>query len=618
MPAPVSDAPARDELYKRLLHHQIAWKEHTAGVGEQGATAEAAGRWYFPARRWAENLLPHFRGPVLAHLEALAIPRHAQVQHVLSSQVFALNLAAPFFAHPDKLSAFLCDDDDERVVRVEAEVAGVNNPFHEPGTRGEKRTSADLGVWIESPRGTELVLLEVKLTEGGFGRCSKGAKGGVACDSGGRQLVLGGGGGCPLTKPPYERTYWRLLNELAPLRLNLLQEPGPCPFRDHGYQLMRTQLLAAALAADPAEGLVDARFGVLVHDGNASVRAALEAWVPGGRALPWRDVVRRPQHFEVLGALGWVRFFVDDPDLGDWARAMLARYFPPPAMPQGLAPLGRVRRPPAIEPAPAAVATSLPTTGRVRFAPPPPPARPPAVRAGHREAVRWMGSPAFLELKALHDRVLGPAALHYRPAEAGVVLVSLDPDAPCSVGFRTDDDDDAHELGPTTAVLDADALAARQAAHRAWLGGLVRSSKEERAVAAWVRRALTDGLRAPGLAPAWRFVASEWRLVDERGAGQKLDLVLVNAETGDLGLIEAKESPNRRAEAVEQVEEYGRLWRRDEAELTPFFSDLIRALWSLYGVDDVACPTLSDAAPELFVAWPDAKLGLKLLAVDDM
>jgi len=605
-------------LYTRLLHHQIAWKEHTAGVGEQGATPDAAGRWYFPARRWSENLLPHFRADVLAHLEAIGVPRPPQMQHVLSSQVFALNLVAPFLRHPDKLSALLCDEDDEHVVRVEVEVAGKKNHFHEPGARGEKRTSADIGAWIETPRGTELALFEVRLTEGNLGRCVKGQKHGGICAEGGRQLVMGGGGGCPLAVPPYDRTYWKLLHELKPLRLGLLQEPGaPCPFRDDGYQLLRTQLLAAAMVADPAEGLVDARIGVVLHDGNRRLRQAVDAWLPGGRSLSWRAALRRPEQFEVLGAIGWLKMYVDDPELGAWAGAMLARYFPPPAMVQGLPPLARTRRP---RPAPAAEppVPGLRAPAPVAPAPVVPVERPAAVRAGHRAALAWMGQPAFAALKALHDRVLGPASVYYRPTDGRVVLVSLDPAAPCSVGFRVTDDDDAHELEPGAALPAAADLAARQAAHRAWLKTLQRSSTEERAVAAWMRQALSDRLRVPGLAPAWRFVAAEWRLVGQHGATERLDLVVVDADTGEVGLIEATDSPRRQGEAIAQIEAHGRRWCQDGALLTPFFQQLAETMWTLYGQDDVPCPTLADDTPVLFVAWPDAKRGLRVVSLDEM
>ena len=618
---PPEPAPTRDELYSRLLHHQIAWKEHTANVGEQGATPEAAGRWYFPQRRWTENVLPHFRAEVLAHLQAVGIPHGTAVQHVLSTQVFTWNLFAPFLAHPEKLTEWFCDREGEEVVRVELEVAGRGNPFAEPGERGGKRTSASAGIWVRTPRGVEITLVDVRLTEPGFGRCSKGATHGGMCESGGRQLVAGGGGGCPLTMPPASRTYWKLLNELKPLRLGVLQQPGPCPFREHGYRLMRLQVLAAALAADPAEELVDARFAVLLHDGNQRARAALDTWLPTGQSLPWRDVVRRPLTFEVLGALDLLKAYLDDPDLGEWARGMKARYYPPQAMLAGLSPLVRRprQRPATVEPvappdSPRPHGRGTAGAASVDDAP----VRPAPVRDGHRAALRWLAGPDFAALKALHDRVLGPAILSYRCTDQGVVQMSLDPSAPCSVGFRVADDDDAHVLPPDSPLPSEADLASRLHAHREWLKTVARGSTEERAVAAWLRRALFDGLRAPGLDPAWRVLTTEWRLVDDRGAAQKLDAVLVNVLTGAVGLVEAKDNPRRQTEAVGQVETYAKLWARDAAELAPFFGQLAAALWSLYGVADAPAPTVTDDAPELFVAWPDTKLGLKLVSVDEL
>lgn len=628
--APAKQRP-RDELHDRLLHHQISWKEHSAGVLHRGSHKGHELRHLFPEGRWADNILPQFRDDLLAHLASAKIPPLAQLHNVMSSQAFALNLMAPFLRYPEKLSLILADNDEElNVVRVEAEVIGEGNPFNEPGGRGQKRTAADIGVWLEGPGGVrELVLLKVKFTEGGFGRCTAGHQHGGSCAFGGRALVASRGGRCPLAQAPHERNYWRLLDKLNPLRLDLLVDAGPCPFRDDGFQLMRTQLLAAAMQANPAEGLSAARFGVLAHDGNTSVRGALRAFTPTAtRSLAWPDVVRRSETFELRGAHEWLREFIEDPEIGAWAREMQARYFPPQAMPEGVRPITRRARPAASRAAQAQTTASIVASGFQAAAAIPSASsqeRPPAVREGHRHSVKWMGSGPFARLKSLHDEVLGSGTVVYHATDSGVVMISLAKDAPCFVGFRSSAEDEAYLLTPTADVPTREALAARQRMHGQWLQTLERGSAEERAVAVWLRFALQNELRATGFGPEiegdddedWRFLAHEWRLVGEGGRGLKVDLVMLNQATGGIGLVEAKESRRGVRDAIRQVEGYGQVWRQDHQQLATFFKDLARSTWSLYGVAEEP-PEISDDPPELFVAWPDPKTGLHVVSVDDL
>ncbi|MFH1467211.1 MAG: hypothetical protein ABIO70_22695 [Pseudomonadota bacterium] len=99
--APRASSPRaeRSSLYNRLLAHQVRRKEEVAGVPERGSWGGRPRAFLFPESRWAKNLLPEFRADVLDHLERLAIQRHEFAHHVLSSQCFALNLAAPFLRH---------------------------------------------------------------------------------------------------------------------------------------------------------------------------------------------------------------------------------------------------------------------------------------------------------------------------------------------------------------------------------------------------------------------------------------------------------------------------------------------------------------------------------------
>ncbi len=167
----------------QMRRHQVRWKENIAKIAERGEHGGEAKAYLFPRHRWRCNILPSYRSTVAAHLQQHGIAKHSFLHHVLSSQAFAFNLAAPFIEMPALLTPILrrllpddLADQVDEVVRVEAEVDGGKNYFNEPaeGGRGDMRTSADLGVWWRATDGaTNLVLVEVKFTEREFGAVRK-------------------------------------------------------------------------------------------------------------------------------------------------------------------------------------------------------------------------------------------------------------------------------------------------------------------------------------------------------------------------------------------------------------------------------------------------------------
>ena len=326
---PARGRGTQSALFSSLLEHQVRWKEEVAGVRELGVHNGRTGASLFPMKHWDLNLLPEFRADVVEHLRHYEIHRHEFIHHVMSSQVFALNLAAPFFRNPERLAPVL-EDDVDRVLRVEAEVVGDQDYFGEPGTRGANRTSADLGIWARLKDGrVALTLVEVKFTERALGACSKGAERQGACDTDGPAIVASDGELCPLSWPPYRRRYWPLLRHLGVFRPEALEVPGPCPFRHGGYQLMRNQVLAAAIAADPLSGVDTARFVVLSHPGNTEIGVP-DPPLGGSSRLEvgWPAMLCDPTRFGTLDARWWVETLGRDPALDGWAKAMLARYFP--------------------------------------------------------------------------------------------------------------------------------------------------------------------------------------------------------------------------------------------------------------------------------------------------
>lgn len=315
---------------------QVAWKQSVAGFDRCGLHKGVPADFLFPEDRWTDNIVSDFRDAVAAHLERLGIARHEYLHHVSSSQAFALNLAAPFFESPRALTPVLVGllppalaETVEEVVRVEAEVdGGPANYFREIGTRGANRTSADLGVWWRDRNGREnLVLVEVKFTEQAFGGCKKGSQTEGACDADGAGLVRTNGAACPLAAPPFHRQYWQRMAQHSLFDSTRLVQRGACPFRHGGYQLMRNQLLAAALEADPVQRLARVDFAVLHHDENPSIRV-LDAPIGGGRdlATAWPRVLRRPDRFHVWSASKWLTL-AEDGDFAGWAAEVRGRYF---------------------------------------------------------------------------------------------------------------------------------------------------------------------------------------------------------------------------------------------------------------------------------------------------
>ncbi len=550
---------------------QVHWKEATAGISARGLHNGQAVDYLLPREDWALNLVPEHRSAILAHLESAGIVIHEFAHHVRSSQVFALNLAAPFFAHPDLLRPILTallppTVAVARVDKVEAEVVDPQNRFHEPGDRGTKRTSSDLGIWWTDTAGRRcLLLVEVKYTEAEFGSCKKGHDHGGTCDTDGRRVLASDGALCPLSAPPHGRTYWKWMRQLRIFRDDVLATSEGCPFRHDGYQLMRNQLLAAVLEQDPDVDRVD--FAVMLHDDNRAVRALNVPLAGSTDAIQaWRGVLRDPSRFHELSPRRWLEVASREPALAVWATAMLDRYFGEVAQPE--------------EP------------GND------------ALKSGHWSAARWLDSPTFAQVKAAYDEACGPGAVYFRVVDGVLNAIALHPNAPGYVGHRTSHEDKGYVLRPGMAAPPLDNLRQRHAAFEAWLPTVGRVSAEEQAIIPWLSRALRNQLWLPELGPGWAFLNQEWRFIGDDGKGRKSDVLAVHLPTGQLGIVEAKSSVNQLGEAEAQVRDYQRFWQRDQHELAPFFTSVLRTMGRLYGNQGAAAASVVAGPAALFVAAP--------------
>ncbi len=567
----------------KMRQHQIRWKEDVAKVDERGRHNGEAKAYLFPRHRWMCNILPSYRSTVATHLQHHGIAKHSFLHHVLSSQAFAFNLAAPFIERPQLLTPVLrtllpdeVADQVEEVVRVEAEVDGGTNYFNEPakGGRGDMRTSSDIGVWWRASDGaTNLVLIEVKFTESEFGHCAKGRKHGGLCESGGSELVAESGRGCPLREPPHQRSYWSLAREHELFDRDVLATSSACPFRHDGYQLLRNQLLAAVMEEDREQEFGRVDFAVLVHDDNPDVlHFDQELAGESAAADAWRTMLRRPERFHDWRASEWIRHAAGHTELREWAGAMFERYLP--------AALTDVR---PLEPQ----ANGL------------------SCQQGHRDCVDWMRSGDFLEYKELCDEVIGEGKIYFRATGNGVVQIALSDDAPGYVGFRTSRSDKGHRLTPYGQLPSREHLESRWQKFRKWIHTVKRTSTEEQAVIPWIRRAFANQLYLEELGDNWVFLNQEWRFLDARDKGKKSDVLAVHLPTGRLGIVEFKDARSKRGEAIGQVADYAQFWMRDREALSNFFTAQLRAMGELYGNDDAARARVRPDEPVLFFGCPD-------------
>ena len=132
----------------------------------------------------------------------------------------------------------------------------------------------------------------------------------------------------PLTQPGLARRYWALAEKHQLFDWNALATGPACPFRRHGYQLMRNQLMAAVLEADTRDhrpARVD--FVALVHDENPRIRTLAQP-MGGTTELVegWRSVLTDPS-FSLVEGVGMGGCAASTPALADWVAQMREQFF---------------------------------------------------------------------------------------------------------------------------------------------------------------------------------------------------------------------------------------------------------------------------------------------------
>lgn len=264
--------------------------------------------------RWQDGLHPR----VVAEAERLVakgtLPLHDYARALNSSQAFALNLFLPFrIGNTEGLATFLSELLGHRVdvTGVDLEYYGSGDLLAEiegavPGTE-DRLTQADVAIHLRDAAGRPgLLLVEVKLTEGGFTHCggarSRGNRDPGPCDH--AAIFFDASERCYLRRPlraSRDRRYWELFTRAhGSLRGAFpgTEEGGPCPFRGHWQQPMRNHALALA-AVDAGQAAFWA-LALVHHDDNPDVAGPWDAYTA---ATKDRDHLHRWRATQLLPAL---------------------------------------------------------------------------------------------------------------------------------------------------------------------------------------------------------------------------------------------------------------------------------------------------------------------------
>ncbi len=216
---------------------------------------------------WELNLHPALRGTARTLVADNRLRLHDYACALNSSQAFAMELFLPFVVGPrDGLEAFLEErlGHAVRVDRVELEFVGHGDLLAETHGRSpgdeEAITAADVAVHARDGQGRPgLILVEVKLTEGGFSRCSgPTSPGNLEPARCGRPSFLDRPRDCYLRRPKRasrDRRYWEIFEAAhGSMRQAFPGAPraGACPFAGDLQQPMRNHALALAWCQDGA------------------------------------------------------------------------------------------------------------------------------------------------------------------------------------------------------------------------------------------------------------------------------------------------------------------------------------------------------------------------------
>jgi hypothetical protein len=270
---------------RTLTAHVCAWRR-----GHDGSEHPFFGRW-------SDGIHGQFRDAAIAAVEADAVRLHDYATAVTSSQVFALNLFLPFRdGRRDALAARLapCLGSPFTIDRIVFEWvppgALLGEIDGDVPVSGEPATAVDVVLSGRLPGDAPaVVLLEVKLSEGGFtpcgGRDSSANERRDVCAS--AATFFAAPTACYLQRPrrkTRDRRYWSIFAAAHGSVRSAFPGAvlgGVCPFASHAQQPMRN--LAIARGLEQESTVTRAWFGLCAHDDNPDVA---EHWASWRRLLP--------------------------------------------------------------------------------------------------------------------------------------------------------------------------------------------------------------------------------------------------------------------------------------------------------------------------------------------
>lgn len=245
---------------------------------------------YSTKRKWqygdfTDNIFPPIRHGFIQFAYESGIPFHDFINHVRSSQAFAINLVYPVFKREQglliemlsKKSSFKISE----IVNLQFEYSPEKNLLGE--WKGEMKpdeyvTAVDICIFGQNKKKEKVAFLfEVKFSEVSFGECN----GRVSRANGGEQRKI-----CdsfenlkiephkcylhsPASKSTSPRKYFNYFGNLSEFFSGTWNNAG-CPFSDNN-QCLRNHSFARALVQK--EGFQKAFFGLIYHDGNKKIES---------------------------------------------------------------------------------------------------------------------------------------------------------------------------------------------------------------------------------------------------------------------------------------------------------------------------------------------------------
>ena len=279
---------------------------------------------------WTDGIYSNYRKLAESVVLADSVKLHKHVNNMLSSQTFALNLFLPFReGRRTRLSDCVSEMIGVRLtidkVRFEwippGELLGELDGEYPVGDEPATGVDVVLWGWLDNRR-RAVVLVEVKLSEGGFtccnGRTSRRNRREDVCDS--ANLFLDNPSACYLRRPwgkNRDRRYWDIFAKSYGSVRDAFPHAdlnGPCPFAYDMQQPMRN--LAIARGLEQEDVVEKAWFALCQHDDNPDIPPHWEEW---RRLLP--DVRMAPSlpASKIIGV-------GEAEGLTDWANYMRNRY----------------------------------------------------------------------------------------------------------------------------------------------------------------------------------------------------------------------------------------------------------------------------------------------------